>query len=138
MIFPPGDGAEVARWVVQSPLELREMRASLRAIVPAILSAPGPASPSLSASMEVAATELATNALVHSRPPAIVQLRRHADQFVLDVADHHPSRVPYFADARAPGDGGLGLRLVRDTAAHVGYYVAAGQKHVWAGFPASG
>jgi two-component sensor histidine kinase len=83
----------------------------------------------------VVATELATNALAHARPPTVVQLRRTYDAFLLDVADEDPAAFPELTEDRPPGAGGLGLRLVRDLALDFGWYVEGGVKHVWARFP---
>jgi serine/threonine-protein kinase RsbW len=75
------------------------------------------------------------NALRHGRPPTIVTLYRTAASSVLDVADHDPEILPEFADARPAGAGGLGLRLAREFALDIGWFVRDTTKHVWAEFP---
>jgi serine/threonine-protein kinase RsbW len=84
--------------------------------------------------MAVIATELATNALAHARPPTVVQLRRTDDAFILDVADEDPDAFPDLTEDRPLGAGGLGLQLVRDFALDFGWYVDGRAKHVWARF----
>jgi len=85
--------------------------------------------------MAIVATELATNALAHARPPTVVELRRTDDEFILDVADETPAASPEFAQNRPGGVGGMGLLLTRDLSRDVGWYVDGDVKHVWARFP---
>jgi serine/threonine-protein kinase RsbW len=87
------------------------------------------------AKMVLVATELATNALRHGLPPTVVRLFRVGDEFIIDVADHDPTILPEYADARPPGAGGLGLRLAREFALDIGWFVDDETKHVWARFP---
>jgi len=84
--------------------------------------------------MAIAATELATNAIRHGRPPTRVDLRRTEHTFVLDVADQDPGTVPEVAGKRKPGDGGMGLHIVGELAEAVGWYADGTTKHVWAEF----
>jgi serine/threonine-protein kinase RsbW len=85
--------------------------------------------------ISVVATELATNAIAHARPPTVVQLRRTEKAFILDVADEDPTVGPELAENRPAGAGGLGLQLARRLALDVGWYVDGVVKHVWAEFP---
>jgi serine/threonine-protein kinase RsbW len=81
---------ELHKWVLDSPVQLRSLRASLHE---AITGRPLPAGAELDEVPEkvvLVATELATNALRHGLPPTIVRLGRHDEVFVLDVADHSP------------------------------------------------
>lgn len=132
---PPG-GVEVGCWRIEDYPQLRTLRADLARAVRghARLSA------EVLEMMAVVVTELATNALQHGSPPTVVRLCRTGDQLVLDVEDQHPEEVPELATGRPPGQGGLGLHLVRSFAAGVGWYTVAGTKHVWASFrsPAGG
>jgi two-component sensor histidine kinase len=84
--------------------------------------------------MILVATELATNALAHARPPTVVELRRTGKTFVLDVTDDDPATPPEITEARPTDSGGRGLRLARDLALDIGWYVEKGVKHVWAEF----
>lgn len=77
-------------------------------------------------------SELATNALRHGRPPAVVELRTDGTAFVLDVADRDASTAPVVAGTRAPGDGGFGLMIALRLADEVGWYTTRTTKHVWA------
>jgi len=127
-------GTQVRRWDLNSPAELRELRASMLA---ALTGSPDTAAQmdDVPAKMLLVATELATNALRHGLPPTVVRLFRLGDEFIIDVADHDPQILPEYADARPPGAGGLGLRLAREFALDIGWYVDERTKHVWAKFP---
>jgi serine/threonine-protein kinase RsbW len=124
---------EIGCWVVRSVGELRSLRAALAGTVRE-LTANRRHDEFLSDNVIVAASELTTNALVHGRPSVTVRLYRAGDHVILDVADHHPAVAPYFPIGRAPGAGGLGLKLVRDSSVELAYYVAGAHKHVWAQF----
>jgi serine/threonine-protein kinase RsbW len=127
-------GILVRHWALNSPVELRELRASMRTALAggADIAAQMDDVP---AKMVLVATELATNALRHSLPPTVVRLFRVGDEFIIDVADHDPTILPEYADARPPGAGGLGLRLAREFALDIGWFVDDETKHVWARFP---
>ena len=133
---PAAWGTQVRHWALNSPGELRELRASMRTAL-----APGADTAEMDdvpAKMVLVATELATNALRHSLPPTVVRLFRAGDEFVIDVADNDPTILPEYADARPPGAGGLGLRLASEFALDIGWFVDDGTKHVWARFPVTG
>jgi two-component sensor histidine kinase len=119
---------------LDSAAELRQLRAGLFAALHGEPLPPGGDLDYVPEEMAVAATELATNALRHGRPPTRVSLRRTEHTFVLDVADEDPETVPEIAGSRAPGAGGLGLRLVSRLAEASGWYVEGARKHVWAEF----
>jgi|SRR3954463_16516760 serine/threonine-protein kinase RsbW len=127
-------GNQVRQWVLDNPTELKNLRSSLYA---ALTGRPilGGHLDDVPEKMVLVATELATNALRHGRPPTIVTLYRTAVSSVLDVADHDPEILPEFADARPAGAGGLGLRLAREFALDIGWFVSDTTKHVWAEFP---
>ncbi|MFG1928936.1 ATP-binding protein [Cryptosporangium sp. NPDC048952] len=136
--LPPTPHVETRRWELTGPEELRSVRGSLHE---AIAGKPFSADARLEEipeKMVLVASELATNALKHGRPPSVVRLLRAGNTFVLDVADHDLSAPPEYAAGRDAGDGGLGLYLVRDLAFDVGWYVDddSKTKHVWAQFPA--
>lgn len=130
----PPPVVEIQSWVLDSPTELKVLRASLYR---AITGHDFPRYAQLDDVPEklvLVATELATNALRHGLPPTIVKLGRAGPRFILDVADHEPQVAPTLADDRAPGRGGLGLKLAQKLALDLGWYVVDGTKHVWAEF----
>jgi hypothetical protein len=132
---PPTPNAEVARWVLDSFAELRSLRSSLHQALTGEQLPVGGHLDEVPEKVAVVATELATNALAHARPPTTVQLCRTDEAFILDVADEYPAAFPEFAQDRPPGAGGLGLQLVRDLALDIGWYIDGDVKHVWACFP---
>jgi serine/threonine-protein kinase RsbW len=130
---PPSTVA-VRQWILTSYTELKLLRAELCA---ELLGQPVPRGRDLDEvpqKMLVVATELATNAMTHARPPTVVQLRRTPDTFILDVTDDHPTAVPEIPDHRPLDAGGRGLRLARDLALDIGWYVDREIKHIWAEF----
>jgi hypothetical protein len=132
---PPTPNVEVGQWVLDSFAELRALRSSLHKALTGELLPDGGYLDDVPEKIAVVATELATNALAHARPPTSVKLRRTEDTFILDVADEDPDAFPEFAVDRPLGAGGLGLLLVRDLALDLGWYVDDGVKHIWARFP---
>ncbi|WP_229076111.1 ATP-binding protein [Actinoplanes sp. DH11] len=82
------------------------------------------------------ATELATNALRHGRPPAEIRLLQAGGLLIVDASDRDTEGEPRFDVERPLGQGGLGLLLARTFAHEVGWYRANTAKHVWASFPA--
>jgi hypothetical protein len=133
---PPPEMTGIHSWVLDTPAELKLLRASL---YEALTGEPFPDQAELDdvpEKMVLVATELATNALRHGLPPTVVRLGRAGDDFVLDVSDQDPRIIPEFAEARPPGAGGLGLQVARKLALDIGWYIADGTKHVWARFPA--
>lgn len=132
----PPPMTEIRAWVLDTPAELRLLRASL---YEALTGEPFPDHAELDdvpEKMILVATELATNALRHGLPPTVVRLCRAGDEFVLDVSDRDPQIIPEFAGERPPGAGGLGLQVARKLALDIGWYVSDETKHVWARFPA--
>jgi serine/threonine-protein kinase RsbW len=132
---PPAPSTEVARWVLDSFTELRLLRASLHKALTGEPLPEGGVLDEVPEKVAVVATELATNALAHARPPTVVRLCRTEATFILDVTDDQPATSPEFAENRPMGAGGLGLQLVRDLARGMGWYVEGTVKHVWAQFP---
>lgn len=131
----PPEMTELHSWVLDSPTQLRTLRASLHE---AITGAPPPVGAELDDIPEkvvLVATELATNGLRHGLPPTIVRLGRAGAVFLLDVADHSPDVIPEYTDDRPPGAGGLGLQLAQQFALEIGFYIEDDTKHVWAEFP---
>jgi serine/threonine-protein kinase RsbW len=132
---PPAPCTEIAHWVLDSFAELKSLRASLHKTLTGEPLPEGGILDEVPEKVAVVATELATNAVAHARPPTVVRLHRTEATFILDVADEEPAASPEFAEGRAPGAGGLGLQLVRDLTLGMGWYVDGTVKHVWAQFP---
>ncbi|WP_202595190.1 ATP-binding protein [Cellulomonas carbonis] len=132
---PPERYALVRRWVLDSSAELRDFRAGLRHEINerAREDAERPLMP-VAERMVLVASELATNAIEHGRPPTTVELRQDGHDFLLAVTDNDTSTEPRVAGTRAPGAGGFGLQVARRLAVDVGWYRTAAEKVVWAEF----
>jgi serine/threonine-protein kinase RsbW len=133
---PPTLDAEIQRWALDNPTQLRSLRASL---LDTITDAPGATGYVLAEVAEkilIVATELASNALRYGRPPTIVRLCRTGQDYIIDVVDNDPTTQPEHPLQRQPASGGWGLVLARALAQDVGWYVTTTAKHVWARFPA--
>lgn len=133
---PPEDFVVAGTWVLDSPSELRRLRAALYEAVTGHATPPGRGLAEVPERMVLVASELATNALEHGRPPTTVVLRRRGDEIVLEVTDHDPDTVPMLAEPRRPGRGGHGLRLSQRLSDGLAWYRGEGTKHIWARFPA--
>ena len=131
---PPSTAVTVQTWTLDSYTQLTLVRAAL---CEALLGQPVPAGKELDEvpeKMLLVATELATNALTHARPPTVVHLRRTAHTFILDVADNDPDVKPEILEGRPAEAGGRGMRIARKLALDIGWYTDQGTKHVWAEF----
>jgi serine/threonine-protein kinase RsbW len=133
---PPVAVTELRAWTLDSFDQLRLLRASLHEAITGDVRPAGADVEDLLERVAVVATELATNALRHARPPTVVRLLAAAGLFVLDVADHHVDTPPGIDRGRAFGDGGLGLLFASRLSLDTGWYTTATTKHVWATFPA--
>jgi serine/threonine-protein kinase RsbW len=132
---PPRIGAPVQCWVLDDAAQLRTLRASLYA---ALTGEPMPDDGVLDEipeKMALVATELATNALTHARPPTEVRLHRTEHAFLLYVIDHNVEDLPVAREAAPSTPGGFGLHLVHDFVGDLGWYVENDAKCVWAQFP---
>jgi serine/threonine-protein kinase RsbW len=131
---------ELRRWVLDTPSELKTLRASLHEALTGNVLPAGAELDEVPEKVVLVATELATNALRHGLPPTTVRLGKATvaaegeHRFVLDVMDHAPDVVPVFSEDRELGQGGLGLQLARRFALDIGWYVNGESKHVWAEF----
>ena len=131
---PPADSVEVRSWVLDSFRELRLLRTSLHEALTGEPMPDGGVLDQIPEKMALVATELAANALAHTRPPTRVRLCRTEHSFILDVADHDPALVPRLADQRRARTGGRGLHITRKLAIDLGWYVDGEIKHEWAQF----
>lgn len=127
---PRPAATELRRWSLDSVGGLRHLRAGLRE---AVAGTPLGDDDGLDR-LAVVATELATNALRHGRPPALIRLLQRPGVLILDVADQDVDGEPLFDQERPVGLGGLGLHLARTFASDLGWYRTVDTKHIWARF----
>jgi serine/threonine-protein kinase RsbW len=133
---PPPQAAELHAWVLNTSMELKHLRAAMREALAGQGLPPGDDGLEVVDSMVLVATELASNAIRHGRPPTEIRLLRTDEHFVLDVADHDLTTVPELAHTRPINAGGRGLLLAMNMSLKVGWYAAEQTKHIWAVFPA--
>ncbi|MBU8858554.1 MULTISPECIES: ATP-binding protein [unclassified Micromonospora] len=131
---PPPQATELEQWVLDSPEDLRELRASLRDALNRHGLVQGEDLDEVPHLVVLVATELASNALRHGRPPTIVTLLATDDRFLLDVADHDVRTVPELSDVRPMDSGGRGLFLAQSVSLDVGWYATEKTKNIWASF----
>jgi hypothetical protein len=132
---PPAQAVELGQWLVATGTDLRPLRLGLRAALVAHRLT-GPAEPDEVADRVIlVATELASNALRHGAPPAVVRLLRGDEEFLIDVADHDVAGAPRLAHVHDAGIGGRGLHICRTLAREMCWYVTERTKHIWASFP---
>jgi hypothetical protein len=132
---PPPQATELEQWVLETVEQLRELRASLRDALTRHGLVQGEDLDEVPHLVVLVATELATNALRHGRPPTIVTLLAADDLFLLDVADHDLSTVPGLGDIHPLDSGGRGLMLAESVSLAVGWYATDETKNIWASFP---
>ncbi|MET8065647.1 ATP-binding protein [Micromonospora sp. NPDC005686] len=131
---PPPQAAELERWVLDSPEDLRSLRASLRDALNRHGLVQGEDLDEVPHLVALVATELASNALRHGRPPTIITLLATDDRFLLDVGDHDVSTVPELADISPTDSGGRGLFLAQSVSLDAGWYATEKTKNIWASF----
>jgi anti-sigma regulatory factor (Ser/Thr protein kinase) len=123
----------VRSWHLDHLTDLRDVRAG---VVDEVAARDGAAAslPPGKASRDVALvlSELATNALEHAGAPVLVELLEHRRGFLIAVTDHHPDAEPHIAGYRPPGQGGFGLRIVRELAHDLAWFRTDHAKTVWA------
>ncbi|WP_211254596.1 recombinase family protein [Cellulomonas cellasea] len=130
---PPSRFSPVRRWVLDSVTELHGLREGLRQEINTRARArEDRLLDGIAHSLVLVASELATNAIRHGRPPTIVELLQHDTLFLLTVADHDLSNQPRIAGDRPPGEGGFGLQIARRLSVDVGWYRTNTVKVVWA------
>ena len=128
----PAQAVELHQWLLGDPDELRPLRADLqKALADQRLTEDG------TGPIVLVATELASNALRHGLPPAVVRLLQGDGQLFLEVADRDLASVPKLAEAHPSVGGGRGLHIARSLAIDVCWYATEHFKHVWASFPSS-
>jgi anti-sigma regulatory factor (Ser/Thr protein kinase) len=132
---PPAQAVELEQWLLSSGTDLRPLRLGLRdALLAHRLVDPGEPDEDIDRVVLVA-TELASNALRHGSPPAVVRLLRGAGEFLVDVADHDLASAPRLAHVHEARVGGRGLHIVRTLSLDMCWYVTARTKHIWVSFP---
>ena len=129
---PSAERVPVGQWTLDNFAALRLLRASLRHAVAEQPASQGGATEDFSQRLAIVATELATNAIAHTRPPTTVQLFRTPTAYVVEVSDNDPWLVPRFADEVRSGRAGLGLHMARRLSVAMGWYIDSGSKYVWA------
>ncbi|GEK23507.1 ATP-binding protein [Cellulomonas xylanilytica] len=134
---PPDHYEPVTEWRLHTVEELASFRADLARSLEQLGFPAGPMG-DVPSKLLLIASELATNALRHGRPPTIVQLLRDGESFLLQVTDHDPDVAPVYAGKRVVGAGGLGLHMARVLSVEVGWYATPTDKTVWAIFDAAG
>ncbi|MBO0898772.1 ATP-binding protein [Cellulomonas sp. zg-ZUI222] len=133
---PPEEFVPLRRWVLRSASELRAMRGDLREQLAASAPPPDGGDAAGPDNVVLVASELATNALAHGRPPAQVSLAVDGHAVLIVVSDCDTTHAPFLAQGREPGEGGFGLQIARRLSSSVGWWSDPGGKHVWATFPA--
>jgi serine/threonine-protein kinase RsbW len=129
---PPTDRVRLGQWTLERFAELRVLRGSLHQV---LVEQPLPEGGMLGAvpeKMAIVATELAANAMAHTRPPTTVRLSRTEWAFILEVVDNSPWVVPRFAERGPVTSAGLGLRLARQLSLDMGWHLLGPAKCVWA------
>ncbi|GLY96431.1 ATP-binding protein [Actinoplanes sp. NBRC 103695] len=132
---PPPDAEELNAWTLETPAQLKGLRAGLVEALNTHASVMNSELDGIPERMVLVVTELATNAIKHGHPPTRIRLLRTGDQFVLDVADHDLTAFPELAETRPINAGGRGLHLAQAFALEVGWYATHDTKHIWAVFP---
>lgn len=128
----PPPAVQVREWILVDYTDLQSMRADLRHVLDPQHVSSRVEFDEVAERVAVVATELATNALRHTRSPAVVFLNRTRRTFVIDVVDDCPQAVPAVVDQRLLTAGGRGLQLTTALASDAGWYADEYAKHVWA------
>jgi hypothetical protein len=93
---------------------------------------------SFSDAASLCATELTSNAVLHSRQPFVLTIRPAGGGVRLDVLDNSPEKLPVFTpaygsavDLTSLGTGGRGLQIVASFARRWGVFATEDSKTVW-------
>lgn len=132
MAPPPPHFTPVRRWVLDDAVELQGLRSGIEGEITAWGARNDQSLEHVADTLVLLASELATNAIRHGRPPSMVELCQHETRFLLTVTDHDTSGVPEVAHDRPPEDGGLGLLLTTHLSEDAGWYLTPAAKIVWA------
>jgi serine/threonine-protein kinase RsbW len=132
---PPARAVELRQWQLASGDELRGMRTGLLQALQLLDLVEKAVVDEVSDRILLAATELASNALRHGLPPAVVRLLRSDGHLIIEVADRDLESVPKLAEAHHAHTGGRGLHIVRSLSRELSWYATDLAKHVWASFP---
>ena len=135
---PPARFTEVRTWQLNTVRDLATLRRELLLAVTADHAPVQVRLDRVPENMVLVASELATNALEHGRPPTSLTLSADTREYLLDVCDSDVNTAPVVAGARPTGAGGFGLVIARRLSQDVGWYTTHDTKHVWAIFPAQG
>lgn len=81
--------------------------------------------------IELVATELVSNAVVHAHGEVGVFLALDGDQLSIEVSDSAPDKIPVLYDVPR-GEHGYGLRIVDQLSERWGYDTEVDRKKVWA------
>ena len=131
--LPPPRFIPARQWVLDTALELDGLRRELRTEINTRAGErAGRRLDQIAHDLVLVASELATNAILHGRPPTIVELFQDDDDFLLTVADHDVTSEPHIAGYRPPGEGGFGLQIARRLSRDVGWYRTDTVKVIWA------
>jgi serine/threonine-protein kinase RsbW len=129
---PPTERVRLGQWTLERFAELRVLRGSLHQLLSEQPLPEGASLGTVPEKMAIVATELAANAMAHTRPPTTVRLSRTDTTFILEVVDNSPWVVPRFAERGPVGATGLGLRLARQLSLDMGWHLLGPAKCVWA------
>lgn len=130
---PPQHYERVQEWTLESTRDISRVRYQI-AERAAVTGDWGTGAPEVLDRLVLVCSELASNALIHARPPVCVALETSPSRFLVDVSDDVLGTSPVLEHRPGDGDGGLGLTLTSSLASSSGWYVSGGRKHVWATF----
>lgn len=128
---PPQHYELVHEWTLESSSDVSTVRTEIAARAVATGDW-DPDAPEVLDRLVLVCSELASNALIHARPPVCASLQTSPSRFLVDVSDDVLGTSPVLA--QQPVEGGLGLALTSALASSSGWYVEGGRKHVWATF----
>ena len=129
----PPQARPLLAWELEDVAELPAVRADVRRELTA--GAQGSVTPDLIDRLVLALDEMASNALRHGGGDVRAAIGSTGSAYLIQVADQAVHTPPSPAVGRDPSFGGLGLYLIAELADAHGWYVASGQKHVWALLP---
>ncbi|MEU0546210.1 ATP-binding protein [Micromonospora sp. NPDC005979] len=131
---PPPGAAVLRRWMITGSGDLATLRMSLSRCLTRLSPLPEDLRQEFGERVNLVATELATNALQHGAPPAIVRLLGGDDCVILDVADSDLFNAPRLTEPTVIDFRGRGLMISRTLSTRIGWYTTTTAKHTWAVF----